>query len=149
MLPAKLLCPWNYPGKDTGMGCHFLLQEIFPDPRTEPVSLVFPIHHPPNQYSCCFHSHLWMCREWQNHAVCMPSELVSALISRLHPLHSLFYGHIFLIFAIFQRWLHFSKYPAIKVLQCCQLLQPQKRLWCACLMKKIYVLDIFYLGMTL
>ena len=23
--PAWLLCPWDYPGKDTGMGCHFLL----------------------------------------------------------------------------------------------------------------------------
>ena len=87
MYPAKLLCLWNFPGKDTGMGCHFLLQEIFPDPRIEPVSLVFPIRHPPNQYSHCFHSHLWMCREWQNLAVCMPSELVSALISRVHPLH--------------------------------------------------------------
>ena len=24
--PAKLLCPWNSPGKKTGVGCHFLLQ---------------------------------------------------------------------------------------------------------------------------
>ena len=24
--PAKLLCPWNFPGKNTGVGCHFLLQ---------------------------------------------------------------------------------------------------------------------------
>ena len=28
--PAKLLCPWNVPGKNTGVGCHFVLQEIFP-----------------------------------------------------------------------------------------------------------------------
>ena len=27
--PAKLLCPWDSPGKNTGMGCHFLLQGIF------------------------------------------------------------------------------------------------------------------------
>ena len=27
--PAKLLCPWNSPGKNTGAGCHFLLQGIF------------------------------------------------------------------------------------------------------------------------
>ena len=27
--PARLLCPWNSPGKNTGMGCHFLLQGIF------------------------------------------------------------------------------------------------------------------------
>ena len=28
--PARLLCPWNSPGKNTGVGGHFLLQEIFP-----------------------------------------------------------------------------------------------------------------------
>ena len=26
---ARLLCPWNSPGKNTGVGCHFLLQGIF------------------------------------------------------------------------------------------------------------------------
>ena len=26
---ARLLCPCNFPGKSTGMGCHFLLQGIF------------------------------------------------------------------------------------------------------------------------
>ena len=25
-----LLCPWDSPVKNTGMGCHFLLQDIFP-----------------------------------------------------------------------------------------------------------------------
>ena len=24
--PTKLLCPWDSPGKNTGVGCHFLLQ---------------------------------------------------------------------------------------------------------------------------
>ena len=27
--PTRLLCPWNSPGKNTGVGCHFLLQGIF------------------------------------------------------------------------------------------------------------------------
>ena len=27
--PVRLLCPWNSPGKNTGMGCHFLLQGLF------------------------------------------------------------------------------------------------------------------------
>ena len=27
--PARLLCPWGSPGKNTGVGCHFLLQGIF------------------------------------------------------------------------------------------------------------------------
>ena len=28
-----VLCPWDFPGKNTGEGCHFLLQEIFPTQR--------------------------------------------------------------------------------------------------------------------
>ena len=24
--PTRLLCPWGFPGKNTGVGCHFLLQ---------------------------------------------------------------------------------------------------------------------------
>ena len=28
--PARLLCPWESPGKNTGVGGHFLLQGIFP-----------------------------------------------------------------------------------------------------------------------
>ena len=26
---TRLLCPWDFPGKNTGVGCHFLLQGIF------------------------------------------------------------------------------------------------------------------------
>ena len=28
--PARLLCPWNFLGKNTGVGCYFLFQSIFP-----------------------------------------------------------------------------------------------------------------------
>ena len=28
--PTRLLCPWSSPGKNTGVGCHFLLQGFFP-----------------------------------------------------------------------------------------------------------------------
>ena len=28
--PARLLCPWDSPGQNPGVGCHFLLQGIFP-----------------------------------------------------------------------------------------------------------------------
>ena len=27
--PTRLLCPWYFPGKDTRVGFHFFLQEIF------------------------------------------------------------------------------------------------------------------------
>ena len=29
LYPTRL-CPWNFPGKSTGVGCHFLLQGFFP-----------------------------------------------------------------------------------------------------------------------
>ena len=29
-LDTRLFYPWDFPGKNTGMGCHFLLQGIFP-----------------------------------------------------------------------------------------------------------------------
>ena len=32
LCPARLLCPGDSPGKNTGVGCHFLLQGIFPFP---------------------------------------------------------------------------------------------------------------------
>ena len=28
--PTRLLCPWDRPGQNNGVGCHFLLQGIFP-----------------------------------------------------------------------------------------------------------------------
>ena len=30
------LCPWDFPGKNSGVGCHFLLQGIFPTQRLNP-----------------------------------------------------------------------------------------------------------------
>ena len=29
LLSARLLCPWDFPGKNTGVGCRVLLQGIF------------------------------------------------------------------------------------------------------------------------
>ena len=33
--PARFLCPWNSPRKNTGVGCHSLLQGDLPDPGTD------------------------------------------------------------------------------------------------------------------
>ena len=33
---ARLLCPWDSPGKDTGVGCHFLLLGIFQTQGSNP-----------------------------------------------------------------------------------------------------------------
>ena len=36
---ARLLCPWDSPGKNTGVNCHFLLQGIFPTQGSNPCLL--------------------------------------------------------------------------------------------------------------
>ena len=32
----RLLCPWDFPGKNIGVGCHFLPQGIFPTQGLNP-----------------------------------------------------------------------------------------------------------------
>ena len=39
----RLLCPWGSPGKNTGAGCHFLLQGIFLTQGWNP-HLLWPLH---------------------------------------------------------------------------------------------------------
>ena len=34
--PIRLLCPWNSPGKNTGVGCHSLLKGVFPTQGSNP-----------------------------------------------------------------------------------------------------------------
>ena len=42
-LPMGLLCRWDFPGKDTGVGYRFLLQGIFSQPgKIKPASLEHP-----------------------------------------------------------------------------------------------------------
>ena len=40
--PSRLLCPWDSPGKHIGVGCHALLQEIFPTGGWNPPLLRLP-----------------------------------------------------------------------------------------------------------
>ena len=45
-VPARLLCPWDSPGKNTKVGCYFLLQGIFPTQELNPglvKAMVFPV----------------------------------------------------------------------------------------------------------
>ena len=39
LYPARFFCPWDFPGKNTGVGCHFLLQRIFPTQGSNPCLL--------------------------------------------------------------------------------------------------------------
>ena len=57
--PTRLLCPWDFPGKNTGVGCHSLLQGSF-DPGLKPASPAWqayslPLRHLRNPGStwCC------------------------------------------------------------------------------------------------
>ena len=34
--PTRLLCPWDFPGKNIGVDCHFPLQGIFPKQGSSP-----------------------------------------------------------------------------------------------------------------
>ena len=54
-LPARL-CLWNFPGKNTGVGCHFLFQRIFPTQESNPCLLHWqvdslPLHQPGRWHS--------------------------------------------------------------------------------------------------
>ena len=39
LYPARFLCPWDFPGKNLGVGCHFLLQGIFLTQESNPCLL--------------------------------------------------------------------------------------------------------------
>ena len=48
LMPARLLCPWDSPGKNTGVGCHFLLQGIvWPRDQTQ---VSWPMNSSPLHY---------------------------------------------------------------------------------------------------
>ena len=38
-IDTSLFYPWNFPGKSTGVGCHFLFQGIFPTQGSNPCLL--------------------------------------------------------------------------------------------------------------
>ena len=44
--PSRLLCPWDFPGKNTGVSCHFLLQGIIPTQGSN-LSLLHLLHSLP------------------------------------------------------------------------------------------------------
>ena len=43
--PARLLCPWNSPDENTGVGCHFLLQGVFSTQGSKQHLLFSPASH--------------------------------------------------------------------------------------------------------
>ena len=78
--PTRLLHPWDSPGRNTGMGCHFLPQEIFP---TQGSNLGLPYcrqtlyhlsHHGSKKMHTrvCKHTYMYLCQKQQkyiNHGI--------------------------------------------------------------------------------
>ena len=59
LYPARLLSPWNSPGKNTEVGCHFLLQEIFPIQGSNPGlphcrQILYHLSHQVPKFICAF-----------------------------------------------------------------------------------------------
>ena len=44
--PTRLLCPWDSPGKNAGVGCHFLLQCMKVNSESEVAQLCLTLHGP-------------------------------------------------------------------------------------------------------
>ena len=67
--PVSLLCPWDFPGKNTGVGCHFLLQRILLTQRSNLCLLHWqadslPLSHlgkPLNGILLSYFSHVRLC----------------------------------------------------------------------------------------
>ena len=62
---GRLLCPWDSPGKNTGMGCHFLFQDIFPNPGIKPTPPALqadyvPLSHLGSLFFFFFQTHKWL-----------------------------------------------------------------------------------------
>ena len=49
MEPARLLCQWDSPGKNTGVGCHFILPGDFLNPGIEPRSPALQVDSLPTE----------------------------------------------------------------------------------------------------
>ena len=52
LYPARLLCPWYSPGKNTGVGNHSLLQRVFPTPGSNPGLLHWQTDSLPQSHLC-------------------------------------------------------------------------------------------------
>ena len=77
------LCSWNFPDKNTGVGCHFLLQGLFP---TQGLNHVFCIFSPGRLI-------LYHCATWEarilSHVLSMCSENRACVFSLILVAHSI------------------------------------------------------------
>ena len=72
LYPSKLLCPWNFPDKSTGMGSHTLLQVIFHAHGSNPLCCIFCI----DKWIVYYNSLFWM--------LCFNFRCIARRISYIH-----------------------------------------------------------------
>ena len=71
LYPTRLLCPWDFPGKNTGMGSYSLLQGIFLTQGSNPSLLhcrqiLYHLGHQGSSWTC----HIWSLSYWDKFPLC-------------------------------------------------------------------------------
>ena len=74
LYPTRLLCPWDSPGKNTGVGCHFLLQGIFLTQRSN----LRPLHCRRSLHRCATRE------DWIRNQIAMVSSSLFFYCSQIH-----------------------------------------------------------------
>ena len=84
--PARLLYPWDFPGKNTGVGCHFLLQGILPTLGSNPglphcrLFTLWATSEAPKVYL------KWRCRTWRTEVPDQEPKATRAAVTKRHKL---------------------------------------------------------------
>ena len=95
--PTRCLCPWDFPGKNTGVGCHFILQGIFPTQGTKPHLLhllhwqvdSLPLYHQGNPRLCFKKVKMEHWEVWEIKLFCVETDKMSCTMGSISPLLSL------------------------------------------------------------
>ena len=105
LYPTRLLCAWNSPGKNTGAGCHFLFQQIFPTKGSNPGLLHYRqiLYHLSHREAHKMVQLLW-CSSW--HGRTYTSFYSAISLWRIHP--TIIFPHVCMGIGSLQRCLQYQ-----------------------------------------
>ena len=84
IVDALLFCPWDFPGKNTGVGCHFLLQGIFGSSQTS--ALFFYCYSNTHTHTTCgLKQHACMLSLQSCLTLCDPIDLLGSSVHGIFP----------------------------------------------------------------
>jgi len=89
-----LLCPWDFPGKTTGMVCYFFLHVIFLDPGIEPGSPALQVDSLPLSHQGSSKKKMVIFYINKNDHICISMGILSVSIKRLRTTKSNQNGNI-------------------------------------------------------